>query len=233
MPASEIGEPEHDYLKWNMLWASNMVQRSSDGPQTSWSEGRSSPATFPRITSMRLLPSLLPFTIEIFARDPDIGVTCGDVIDAISDSMRKHSGQSDFDSLSAPRKRIVGEAYRHNRSRAHGVPGGALGDGLRRMDFLGLETMFGGIRYDETAVRRVCGEILPCTWILDCTTRYPMTREEISAQEAREAALRLEEEEREHGRREREREREARRQSRRSSRVPTVLTVNDDDDDDE
>lgn len=228
----EVNEPDHDYLKWNMLWASNMVQRSCDGPHTSWSEGRGSPATFPRITSMRLLPSLLPFTIEIFARDPNIGVTCGDVIDAISDSMRKHSGQADYDTLPAARKRIVAEAYRHNRSRAHGVPGGALGDGLRRMDFLGMETMFGGIREDSSAVRRICSEVLPCTWILDCTTRYPMTREEIAAQQAREEALRLEESEREHVRREEERDRESRRRSRRSSRVPTVLTVNDDDDDD-
>ncbi|KAF5353178.1 hypothetical protein D9757_012653 [Collybiopsis confluens] len=139
----EPGDAEHDYLKWNMLWASNMVQRSSDNTQTSWSNGRKNPATFPRITSMRLLPNILPFTIDVFARDPDVGITCGDLIDAISDSMRKHAGQADFDSLSASRKKTVSEAYRHNRSRAHGVPGGALGEGLRRLDFLGTDTMFG------------------------------------------------------------------------------------------
>ncbi|KAJ3891342.1 hypothetical protein GG344DRAFT_77027 [Lentinula edodes] len=221
----EVDDPDHDHLKWNMLWASNMVQRSSDSPQTSWSNGRGSPATFPRITSLRLLPNLLPFTIDVLARNPDIGVTCGDVIDAISDSMRKHSGQSDFDSLPADRKRKVSEAYRHNRSRAPGVPGGSLGDGLRRMDFLGTETMFGGIREDPTAVKRICGEVLPCTWILDCATRYPMTREEMAAHTAREEALRLEAEQREHGR-----EDEARRRSRRSSRAPTVVSISDEDD---
>ncbi|KAF9063684.1 hypothetical protein BDP27DRAFT_227767 [Rhodocollybia butyracea] len=226
-PPLEIGDADHPFLKWNMLWASNMIQRSNDNAQTSWSDGRNSPATFPRITSMRILPNILPFTIEVHAEKPDIGVTCGDVAEAIHNSMRKHCGQSDFDCVPANRKRMVSEAYRHNRSRAYGVPGGTLGEGLRRMDFLGKETMFGGIREDPGAVMRVCGEILPCTWILDCMTRYPMTREEIATQAAREEALRLEAEERDAVRREEERER---RRSRRSSRAPTVMTVTDDDD---
>ncbi|KAE9395983.1 hypothetical protein BT96DRAFT_125437 [Gymnopus androsaceus JB14] len=165
-----------------MLWASgDMVQRSSDPPQTPWSDERYSPATFPRIASMRLLSSLLPFTIDIFAREPEIGVTCEDLIDGISDFMRKRSDQADYDRLSAARRRIVSQAYRYNRSQ----PGEALGDGLRRIDFLGSETMFGGIRENSEAVKKICGEVLPHTWILDCTTRYPMTREEIAAQEER------------------------------------------------
>ncbi|KAJ4475614.1 hypothetical protein J3R30DRAFT_3501174 [Lentinula aciculospora] len=221
----EIGDPDHDYLKWNMLWASNMVQRSNDNSRTSWSDGRNSPATFPRITSMRLLPNLLPFSIDVFARNPDIGVTCGDVIDAISDSMRKHSGQSDFDSLPTDRKQKVSSAYRHNRSRAPGVPGGILGDGLRRLDFLGAETMFGGIKEDPIATRRICGEVLPCTWILDCTTRFPMTSQEMADHAE---TLRLQaEQQREHGRREEE---ASSRRSQRSSRAPTIVSVTDEDD---
>ncbi|KAJ3799526.1 hypothetical protein GGU11DRAFT_776743 [Lentinula aff. detonsa] len=223
----EPGDPDHDYLKWNMLWGSNMVQRSSDSPQTSWSSGRDNPATFPRITSLRLLPNLLPFTIDVFARNPDIGVTCGDIVDAISDSMRKHCGQADFDCLTPDRKRKVSEAYRHNRSRTPGVPGGSLGGGIRRMDFLGMETMFGGLKEDPATVRRICGESLPCTWVMDCTTRYPMTREEMAAQAAREEALRVEAEAQEQNRK----DEEARsRRSRRSSRAPTVETVTDEDD---
>ncbi|KAE9403122.1 hypothetical protein BT96DRAFT_504989 [Gymnopus androsaceus JB14] len=169
----EAGEPQHEYLRWNMLWAPDTVHRSSDPPQTSWLVGRYSPATFPRIASMRLLSSILhPFTIEIFAQDPDIGVTCEDLIDGIFRFMRKHSSKADFHNLSTSRKRIVLKSYKYNRSLVRRQLGEALGEGLQRMDFLGEETMFGGIREDPIAVMRLCGQVLPCTWILDCMTEY-------------------------------------------------------------
>ncbi|KAJ3728340.1 hypothetical protein C8R42DRAFT_571312, partial [Lentinula raphanica] len=227
-------DPEHDYLKWTMLMPSSMVQRSSDESRVSWSNGRNDPATFPRVTSLRLVPNLLPFTIEVFARDPNIGVTCGDVIDTIGDSMLKHSGKSEFEILSPDRQKMVSEAYRHNRSRALGVPGGRLGNGLRRMDFLGRETEFGGIKDDPATVRKICGEDLPCTWVLCCRSRYPMTREEIDEQAFREEAVRAAEAEQSRMAEEahhRRREDETRsRRSRRSSRAPTVTTVTDEDD---
>ncbi|KAJ3967184.1 hypothetical protein EV361DRAFT_512799 [Lentinula raphanica] len=234
-PPVEMSDPEHDYLKWTMLMPSSMVQRASEqDPRVSWSTGRNDPATFPRITSLRLVPNLLPFTIEVFARDPNIGVTCGDVIDTIGDSMGKHSGQSEFSILSPDRQKMVSEAYRHNRSRALGVPGGRLGPGLRRMDFLGRETEFGGIKDDSATVRKVCGEDLPCTWVLCCRSRYPMTEREIEEQAIRDEAARAAEEERsrrEEEARHRRREDETRsRRSRRSSRAPTVTTVTDEDD---
>jgi hypothetical protein len=201
------GQP---YLKWNMLFPSNQCQRSDDPVHMSWSNGRHEPATFPRITFVRLVSEAFPWVINITARNREIGVTCGDLIDYISRDMYHLTGQAEYEALPSAKKRIVGEAYRHNRSRAHGVPGGQLNPGMLRLDWLGLDTMFGGIRENDRLVRRVCGDVLPCTFELVCVRRYPMTAEEIRNQEAMQRNLS---------------EREARRRSRR----PTVESVRDED----
>ncbi|KAL0565226.1 hypothetical protein V5O48_016802 [Marasmius crinis-equi] len=110
----------------------------------------------------------LPFLIDINASKPDVGVTCGDVIDGIYVAMYQMQGGTEFKALpeKGDLRRVAGYAYRHNRSRTHGVPGGALGEGLRRLDWMGLDIHFGGIRAPgstpghagaEHTIRRVCG----------------------------------------------------------------------------
>ncbi|KAJ7778760.1 hypothetical protein DFH07DRAFT_1056151 [Mycena maculata] len=212
-PLPDTGGPQ-PYLKWNMLFPSNQCQRSDDAPHLSWSKGRQEPATFPRVTYLRLVSETFPWTINISARNRDIGVTCGELIDYLSRDMYQLTGQSEYEALSSARKRVVGEAYRHNRSRAHGVPGGQLNPGMLRLDWLGQDTMFGGVRENDRLVKRVCGDVLPCTFELVCVRRYPMTAEEIRNQEAMQRTL------------SRESERAARRRSHRA----TVEAVRDEDD---
>ncbi|KAJ7891330.1 hypothetical protein B0H14DRAFT_2335810, partial [Mycena olivaceomarginata] len=199
------------YLKWNMLFPSNRCQRSDESPHISWSNGRHEPATFPRVTVLQLVSESFPWVIKIAARQRDIGVTCGEVIDYISRDMFQLTGQAEYEALSSGRKRIVSEAYRHNRSRADGVPGGQLNPGMLRLDWIGGDTMFGGVKVNEGLVRRVCGDLLPCTFQLVCLRRYPMTAEELRNQEHLQRTLS---------------EREARRGNRRS----TVVSVTDEDD---
>ncbi|KAJ7144950.1 hypothetical protein C8R43DRAFT_890893 [Mycena crocata] len=205
------GQP---YLKWNMLFPSNQCQRSDDAVHLSWSKGRQEPATFPRVTVVRLVSETFPWLITIAARNRDIGVTCGELIDYISRDMYNLTGQAEYEALPSGKKRTVAEAYRHNRSRAHGVPGGQLNPGMLRLDWLGQDTMFGGVRENERIVRRVCGDVLPCTFELVCVRRYPMTAEEIRNQEAMQRNL----------------SRESERAGRRRSLRPTVESVTDEDD---
>ncbi|KAJ6630239.1 hypothetical protein B0H10DRAFT_1983746 [Mycena sp. CBHHK59/15] len=204
------GQP---YLKWNMLFRPNQCQRSDDPPHLSWAKGREEPATFPRVTYLRLVSETFPFAIGITARDRDVGVTCGELIDSISDDMYKLTSQGEYEALPSAKKRTVAEAYRHNRSRANGVPGGGLNPGMLRMDWLGLDTMFGGVRENERLVKRVCGDVLPCTFELVCVRRYPMTTEEIRNQEMLQRTL----------------SRESERSARRRSHRPTVEAVRDED----
>jgi hypothetical protein len=162
-----------------MLFPSSHCQRSTDPSHISWKKGREEPATFPWVTSLRLVSETFPWVLEIRAREPEVGVTCGDVIETIGDNFGKYTNQHEYSVLPASKKRALAVSYRHNRSRAHGVPGGRLGEGLRRLDWLCSERMFGGIDRNDRLVKRLCGDMLPYTFELKCMNRYPMTAEEI------------------------------------------------------
>lgn len=206
---------DRDYLKWNMLYPTGNCQRSSDRPGRSWHNGRNAPATWPRVTSLRVISHSFPWPIDIPATNPTIGVTCGDVIEAIHMSMYTRLSQGQYDSSSRQQRRLLSESFYHNRSTAHGVPGGRLQQTLLRCDWLGQDTMFGGLVDDDRFVREVCKDNLPCTFVLKCVRRYPMTEAEIHEQEMRER----EEEERVMARQGRSRSRATSRAS--SSRPPT------------
>ena len=66
------------------------------------------------------------------------------------------------------------------------MPGGRLQQTLLRCDWLGQDTMFGGLVDDERFVREVCKDNLPCTFELKCVRRYPMTEAEVREEEERE-----------------------------------------------
>ncbi|KAF9265900.1 hypothetical protein L218DRAFT_956870 [Marasmius fiardii PR-910] len=254
----QTSDSDRPHLKWNMLFGSNMCQRSGDATHVSWNKGRNDPATFPRVTRLTLVPSVstaslrnaaatinggqpqqhnaalptaflsqgeqtpLPFIIPINASKRDVGVTCGDVIDGIYLVMCEMSGGKEFSALpeKSDLKKATAAAYRHNRSRAQGVPGGRLGEGLRKMDWLCLDVWFGGVRSAgcETTIRRVCGfgrggtfnntpndrlpeddypADNPCTFELLCVRRLPMSREEAEREAEAEERIRAELEERE------------------------------------
>ena len=177
---------DRDYLKWNMLFPTGNCQRSSDRPGRSWYSGRDAPATWPRVTQIRLVSRSFPWAIDVPASDARVGVTCGDVVEAIHVNMYGRLSQQQYDCASRGQKRLLSESFYHNRSTAHGVPGGKLQQTLLKCDWLGQDTMFGGIGDDERLVRDMCGDALPCTFELKCVRRYPMTEQEIREHEQRE-----------------------------------------------
>jgi hypothetical protein len=164
----------NDYLNWDMLWPTSYCSRSCDPPLRSWSKGRDEPATFPRLTTIRIISSSFPWIIVIKAADIAVGVTCGNVIDGIDDFLQGFVKKSEFESASRQRKRDVTIAYRTNRSTVQGFPGGRLGEGIRRLDWLVTGTIFGGIRRNDAFVRAECGG-LPATIELRCEMRIPLT----------------------------------------------------------
>jgi hypothetical protein len=181
---SPLAEDASDqiHLNWNMLLPTSTAQRSADLPHVSWWKGRDAPATFPRISSLRLVSDTIPWVLHVEAKDISLGVTCGEVIDSIGQQLHKFSRKRDYDRLTSSLRREVSIAYRHNRSRDSG---GHLGQGLKRLDFLRQDTMFAGIEADDRVVKRVCGDVLPCTFVLKCSKTFPMTRQEVEDQEAR------------------------------------------------
>jgi hypothetical protein len=179
---------DNEYLKWNMLWPSSYCSRSSDPPHRSWSKGRGEPATFPRMNSIRIVSRTFPWMIIIKAADPVSGVTCGDVIDGIDDFLHGMVKKEEFESAGRQRKKDMTNAYHINRSTAHGVPGGRLGEGIRRLDWLVKDTIYGGICRSDEFIREEYGG-LPATLELRCEMRIPLTEKEIQEQEDLEREL--------------------------------------------
>ena len=183
-PLPEDG-PDQVHLIWNMLFPTSMVQRSTDSSHISWSKGRDAPATFPRVSSLRLVSDTIPWVLNVEARDIGIGVTCGDVIDSIEQQLVKFSDKRDYERLTRSLRQEVGEAYRRNRSRDPDVPGGRrLGEAMKRLDFLRQDTMFAGIEVNDRVVKKLCGDVLPCVFVLKCSKRSPL-RQEVEDQDTR------------------------------------------------
>ena len=183
-PLPEDGS-DRVHLNWNMLFPTSTVQLSTDPSHISWSKGRDAPATFPRVSTLRLVSDTIPWMLNVEARDIGIGVTCGEVIDSIAHQLQKFSDKRDYERLTLTLRQEVGNAYRRNRSREPGVPGGQLGQGMKRLDFLRLDTMFAGIEINDRVVKRVCGDVLPCVFVLKCSKILPLTRQEAEDRDAR------------------------------------------------
>lgn len=178
-PVPESGpESEKDHLQWNMLRESSLVHRSRDPVQVSWSIGRNEPATCPRIDVLKIVSEHYPWLIKVEAQNPEAGVSCGEVIEAIASSMEKLAAKVDYQALPANLQKVVSDAYRFNRSRRPDVPGGKMGEGLKRVDFLGQMTTFGGLEANPDGVRMICGATMPGYVMLKCEKWESMIREE-------------------------------------------------------
>lgn len=163
------------HLRWNMLMEPSHIHRSSDLPHVSWSTGRNEPATFPRLSNLKLDSESYPWRIEVQAQDPNIGVTCGEAIEAMATSLAKLTTRAEFDLLPLTQRKKVTETYRFNRSRNPGVPGGMLGTGMKRVDFLGDMPAFGGLEWAGSGLYGMEG---PPYVTFRCNKRTASTGEE-------------------------------------------------------
>ncbi|KAF8265326.1 hypothetical protein EI94DRAFT_1736142 [Lactarius quietus] len=171
-------DEERPHLRWNMLFSTAHCHRSTDPTHRSWSNGRQEPATFPRITNLRLISNVFPWLLDIKATNAAIGVTCGDVIEQLSDHLQRRLRKEDYEGATGAKRRAIRDAYHYNRSRNAGVPGGQLGDGLKALDWLGPQTMFGGMLLNETLVRDRFNVVIPCMLELVCIERPLIADEE-------------------------------------------------------
>ena len=170
-----------------MLFPTSTIQRSIDPSHVSWSKGRDAPATFPRLNELRIVSETTLWIIKVKASKEDIGVTCAEVIEAIARDLYKNTGKADFEVLPPQVRHEVRAAYKHNRSPLPNVPGGMLGVGLKRLDFLRKNSIFGGIEFNERVIRKVFSDIMPGVFVLKCRQNM-MTKAEIEDQHRRMAA---------------------------------------------
>ena len=164
-------EDDRPHLRWNMLFSTAHCHRSTDPSHRSWSNGRQEPVTFPRVSEIRVVSRVFPWIVNIRATNRAIGVTCGDLIEQLSDHLQRRLRKEDYEGATGGRRRAIRDAYHHNRSRSTGVPGGQLGDGLKALDWLGTQTMFGGIQQNEPLLLERFNVVLPCVLELVCVDR--------------------------------------------------------------
>ena len=177
-------DTQDDYLRWNMLFQTSNCYRTTES-QRSWIKGRNAPATHPRVTHVRIISRAFPWMIQARAQNPKLGVTCGEVLDAISAYMYGDVAKKEYEHLPAAKKRQIWESYRFNRSTDSNAPGGRLGEGLKRLDWLSSTSRFGGLVTNDAFVKEHCGDVLPCTFELKCLPSYPLTAEEVREQQRR------------------------------------------------
>ncbi|KAI6046682.1 hypothetical protein EDC04DRAFT_2557507 [Pisolithus marmoratus] len=183
------GDSHEDYLRWNMLFHTSNCYRMPDS-RRSWMKGRKEPATHPRLTYVRIVSRSFPWMIQIPARDKTVGVTCGEILDGISAYLYGDVAKREYENVSGRLKRKIYSAYIHNRSTDPSVPGGSLGEALKRLDWIGNDTRFGGLVVNDEFIREHCGDVLPATFELKCLPSYPLTQQELHEQQLRQQATR-------------------------------------------
>jgi hypothetical protein len=162
----------HAVLEWNMLFPSRACRRSSDPSHRSWMDGRDEPATFPRVEELRVFTRALSWEAKITARDREVGVTCADVIEGLDAFLHLPTTSAEFSAQPSARQRELSQAYWANRSTAEGVPGGALGRGSLRLDWLCDKVMYGGLIRNDSYSKQVYGGVVPNLFEWKCVQRY-------------------------------------------------------------
>lgn len=109
----EVNPPSDDvFLEYNVLFPVGMARRSIDPSNRSWSVGRNSPATSPRISQLRIVSREFPWVLEIEATRPQHGVTCLDVLEGIYEQLQDMVPRRHIAALSG----VKGETHRDRKS---------------------------------------------------------------------------------------------------------------------
>ncbi|KAG8923986.1 hypothetical protein FRC00_005644 [Tulasnella sp. 408] len=110
------------------------------------------PATQPLQRRIQLISRYTGWRIVV--ENPN-GVTIGDILYRIRDSMNKIASKEEFNSVPEDAQAEILKAYQRNCSAtSNGVKLRDLQEGLKRVDWLGKRTLFAGIQKDEAYISR-------------------------------------------------------------------------------
>ncbi|KIO15529.1 hypothetical protein M407DRAFT_13253, partial [Tulasnella calospora MUT 4182] len=125
---------------------------STDGSALPLTEYFNVPATQPLQRRIQLISRYTGWRIVV--ENPK-GVTIGDVLYRIRDSMNKIASKEEFNSVAEDAQADILKAYQRNCSAtSNGAKLRDLQEGLKRVDWLGKRTLFAGIQKDEAYISR-------------------------------------------------------------------------------
>jgi hypothetical protein len=153
---------------WNMLYPGSYARLPNDPSGESWFEKRIEPATFPRMSSIRIISRVFPWTIEVNAEANGIAVTCRDVVDQLHKYLCVLLGPIEMDDVTPEHRKAMSAAFRANRSQD--IPAEVFRDsiGMRRIDWLCKNTMFEGLEEDKVYIEERLLVFVPGTFVLRC-----------------------------------------------------------------
>ncbi|KAL4265794.1 DUF6699 domain-containing protein [Pleurotus pulmonarius] len=159
VPPDAVDRP---HLKWDMTHPTNYGDFAIEFEQHLWQ-----PATSPATTSLFIVLEDFPWMITVDASRADVGVTCTDVINGIAECMYCLANEQDYKYVGDTSGGSIEENYRRNRSRLQGIPG--LQQGIRRLDWLGLRSAYGGMELNDALVKTTLGDdAAPFSFVLLC-----------------------------------------------------------------
>ncbi|KAG8909330.1 hypothetical protein FRC01_007007 [Tulasnella sp. 417] len=125
---------------------------SPDGTALPLTDYFNVPATQPLQRRIQLISRYTSWRIVV--ENPN-GVTIGDVVYRIRDSMNKIASKEEFGAVPEDAQPEILKAYQRNCSAtSNGAKLRDLQEGLKRVDWLGKRTLFAGIQKDETYISR-------------------------------------------------------------------------------
>lgn len=123
----------------------------------SWVEARNAPATQPQKEGITIICRAFPGIIHARAQDPKLGVTSGEVLDAI------------FAFLDGDMQWEEYERFARERFKIAATPGSGT---LKRSHWLGTDLFFGGLVANDAFVEKRFRFRLSCTFELICRSKY-------------------------------------------------------------
>jgi len=142
-PALAISQP---LWRWDMSYPTETIVARTNLPSDIWTQA----ATQPAVGSMDIICSRLPWRITIYPRVQGSYVTVADVFDGLYRALSISVTAAEFDLLPSSRaKHAVNDAFlrRWKRQPSHALQIAEQKLGMKRMDFLGDRSGFGGLSY--------------------------------------------------------------------------------------
>jgi len=158
---SSTARGEGDYLEWNMLFPVNSAHLSSEPRHQSWRAGRDAPAIIPRTEELVIISPFFKWIATIKSPRPGKAITCEDLLHELFRFLHTYAQPDEYNALGRTdpqRHRAIYQNWQRNRSREYrDVPGGSLPDGMLKIDFLMLNTLFDGFYIDDKLARERFG----------------------------------------------------------------------------
>jgi len=148
----QSASPKLPNIVFDLLFPINRIYLSNQRSDRSWSmsHGRQDPATFPRLSQVRIISPNFPWMIDV--RNPN-GVTCEDICEKLYHFFHQKVDKSEWDNVDDESRKAITASYKWNRSTHPAAPGGSLPEALTRGDFLGRATRFDGLVVDNPFVK--------------------------------------------------------------------------------